>query len=185
MSDLVVLGFEDAATAGQAHDKIRGLQKENLIELEDACVATRGVDGKIRLKQSLNLRAFGAASGMSTGILMGTLAGVLTLNPLAGMAVGGLVGAGFGAISGSLADYGINDEFIQTLANTLSNNSSALFVLVKRSTADKVIPEVQLFNPRVLKTSLSNEQEEKLKAAFVAWKVMHQAKRRASQSLGR
>ena len=48
-------------------------------------------------------------------MMIGTLAGLLVLNPLAGMAVGGLAGAGFGALSGSMADYGINDEFIKTL----------------------------------------------------------------------
>ena len=82
------------------------------------------------------------------------------------MALGGLAGSGFGALSGSLADYGINDEFIKAIGQSISDGTSALFVLVKRSTADKVIPEIEPFKPRVLKTSLSNEKEEKLKAAF-------------------
>ncbi len=71
-----------------------------------------------------------------------------------------------GAWSGSLADYGINDEFIKSLGETIPKGSSALFLLIKSSTPDKVIPEIEPYKPRVLKTSLSNEQEEKLKTAL-------------------
>ena len=168
MSDLVVLGFDGVNAADEVLTKLRALQKEHLIDLEDACVVIRDADGKVQIKQALNLTALGAASGMSTGILVGAIAGLLIMNPLAGIAVGGLAGAGFGALSGSLSDYGINDEFIKDLGGSISKNSSALFVLIKRSTADKVIPEIESFNPKVLKTSLSNEQEEKLKAALAA-----------------
>jgi uncharacterized membrane protein len=88
------------------------------------------------------------------------------MNPLAGMVLGAAVGAGSGALSGSLADYGINDDFVKKLGETITPASSALFVLVKSATEDKVLPEIEPFKPRLLKTSLSNEQEEKLKAAL-------------------
>ena len=44
--------------------------------------------------------------------------------------------------------------------------SSALFVLVRNVTEDKVLPEVEPYKPRVLKTSLSNKDEARLKAAL-------------------
>ena len=168
MSDLVVLGFDGVGAADDVLTKLRALQKEHLIDLEDACIVVRDDKGKVHLKQAINLTAIGAASGMTTGMLVGAIAGLLILNPLAGMAMGGIAGAGFGALSGSLSDYGINDEFIKDLGESLSNETSALFVLIKSSTADKVIPEIECFHPKVLKTSLSNEQEEKLKAALAA-----------------
>jgi uncharacterized membrane protein len=146
--------------------KLRGMQKQNLIDLEDACVVVHTEAGKIQVKQAINLGALGAARGLSSGMLIGALAGLLVLNPLAGMTLGGLAGAGFGALSGSMADYGINDEFIQNLGKTISKGSSALFLLIKRSTPDKVLPEIEPFKPRVLKTSLSHEQEDKLRAAI-------------------
>jgi len=166
MSDLVVLGFDGIGSADDVLTKLRSLQKENLLDLDDACVVIRNQDGKVQLKQAVNLTAIGAAHGMRTGVLVGLLAGMLILNPLAGMALGGLAGTGMGALSGSLVDFGINDDFIKSLGQTLPNGSSALFVLVKSSTADKVLPEIEPFKPRVLKTSLSNEKEEKLKAAL-------------------
>jgi uncharacterized membrane protein len=166
MSDLVVLDFDGVGTADEVLTKLRGMQKEQLIDLEDACVVVHTQAGKVQVKQAVNLTRIGAASGASTGMLIGALAGLLVLNPLAGMAVGGIAGAGFGALSGRMADYGINDEFIKSLGNTIPKDSSALFLLIKSSTPDKVLPEIEPFKPRVLKTSLSNEQEDKLRSAL-------------------
>ena len=64
------------------------------------------------------------------------------------------------------AVYGINDEFIKNLGKTIPKGTSALFLLIRRSTPDKVLPEIEPYRPRVIKTSLSGEQEEKLKAAL-------------------
>ena len=75
-------------------------------------------------------------------------------------------GAGAGALSGSLADYGIPDDFIRMLGETIPDGLSALFVLFKSVTEDKVLPEILPYKPRVLKTSLSTEAEAKLRAAL-------------------
>lgn len=166
MSNLVVLGFDGIHTADEVLNKLRSLQKEHLIDLEDACVVERDDGGKIHVKQAVNLTAMGAKAGGLWGAMWGTLVGVLFMNPLAGMVLGAAVGAGSGALSGSLANYGIDDGFIKKLGETITPNSSALFVLVRSATEDKVLPEIEPFKPRVLKTSLSNDQEEKLKAAL-------------------
>ena len=166
MSNLIVLGFDGLHTADEVLNKLRSLQKAHLIDLEDSCVVERDKDGKVHLKQAVNLTAVGAASGGSWGALWGALVGVLFMNPLAGMAIGALSGAAGGALSGSLADYGINDDFIKNLSSTIPQGSSALFVLVKSATEDKVLPEIEPFKPRILKTSLSDEAEAKLKAAL-------------------
>ena len=166
MSNLVVLGFDGLHAADEVLNKLRSLQKEHLIDLEDACVVERDEGGKIHVKQAVNLTAFGAKTGGLWGAMWGTLVGILFMNPLAGMVLGAAVGAGTGALSGSLAEYGIDDGFVKKLGDTITPNSSALFVLVRSVTEDKVLPEIEPFKPRVLKTSLSNEQEEKLKAAL-------------------
>lgn len=168
MSDLLVLDFDGAGTADEVLTKLRSMEKALLIDLEDACVVVHTAAGKLQIKQAMNLTAMGAASGASSGMLLGALAGLLLLNPLAGLAVGGLAGAGFGALSGSLSDYGINDDFIKSLGKTIPKGSSALFLLVRRSTPDKVLPEIEPFKPRILKTSLSIEQENALRSALTA-----------------
>jgi uncharacterized membrane protein len=166
MSNLVILGFDGLHTADEVLNKLRSLQKEYLIDLEDSCVVEREADGKVHIKQAVNLTAFGAASGGTQGAMWGMLFGLLFLNPLAGMAIGAVAGAGAGALSGSLADYGIRDDFIKKIAETIPPGSSALCILFRSVTEDKVIPELEPYKPRVLKTSLSNEQESKLKAAL-------------------
>jgi uncharacterized membrane protein len=166
MSNLIVLDFNGIHTADEVLNKLRSLQKEHLIDLEDACVVERDGAGKIHIKQAVNLTALGAASGGTWGALWGALVGILFLNPLAGMVIGAAAGAGTGALSGSLTDYGINDDFVRKLSETIPVDSSALFVLVRNVTEDKVIAEIEGYKPRVLKTSLSNEDEANLKTAL-------------------
>ena len=105
MSSLVVLGFDGIHTADEVLNKVRPLQKEHLIDLEDACVVERDKDGKVHIKQAVNLMALGATTGGLQGMLWGMLVGILFLNPLAGMALGGVAGAGAGALSGRLVDF--------------------------------------------------------------------------------
>jgi uncharacterized membrane protein len=46
MSNLIVLDFDGIHTADEVLNKLRALQKEHLIDLEDACVVERAKDGK-------------------------------------------------------------------------------------------------------------------------------------------
>jgi uncharacterized membrane protein len=163
MSNLVVLGFDGLHTADEVQNKLRSLQREYLIDLEDSCVVERDSSGKVYIKQAVNLTALGAKSGGASGAFWGTLVGLLFLNPLAGMAIGAVTGAGAGAVAGSLANYGISDDFVRKLGDTIPPGSSALFILFKRITEDKVMREIEPFKPRVLKTSLPDEAEQRLK----------------------
>jgi uncharacterized membrane protein len=166
MSNLVVLDFDGMHTADEVLNKLRSMQKEHLIDLEDACVVERDKNGKIYIKQAVNLTAIGAAGGGTRGALWGALVGLLFLNPLAGMAVGALTGAGAGALAGSLSDYGIRDDFIKQLGQTIPSESSALFILFRDVNEDKVLAEIRPYKPRILRTSLSNEGEGRLKSAL-------------------
>lgn len=166
MADLVCVAFEDPTTADRALTELTALQKEFVIQLKDACVVVRSPDGEIHLHQAMPLVRTGAVAGGTSGALWGTLIGLLFLNPLAGMALGAGVGAASGALAGKLSDYGIPDDFIKELGATIKPNSSALFLLVQSVTADKVLPRMTEFKGRVLKTSLSDEREQRLRAAL-------------------
>lgn len=168
MGQLVVLGFDGLSAADEVLNKLRSLKAQHLLDLEDAVVVERDADGKVHMKQAVNLTRLGATSGGLSGALWGTLVGLLFLNPLAGMVIGASAGAGAGALSGSLMDYGVNDDFVKQLSQTIPNGSSALFVLVRDVTMDKVVAELQPWNPRVLNTSLSGDQEARLAEALKA-----------------
>ena len=166
MSELVVVSFEDQDTADKVLNKLRELQKEYLVDLEDAVVVVRDGKGKVRIKQAVPLVSMGALSGATWGGLFGMLVGILFLNPLLGYLTGAAVGAGAGALSGALADYGINDDFIKSVGKSLQSDTSALFMLVRRAKLDRVLPELQPFGGKILKTSLSTEQEQRLRQAL-------------------
>lgn len=162
MSDLVVVGYDNEFKAEEVRLKLLKMQKEYLVDIEDAVVAVKMPDGKIKLNQMFHLAASGAIGGGFWGMLIG----MLFLNPLLGAAVG----AGAGAISGALADVGVNDDFMRELAATLQPGNSALFVLIRKMTPDKVLEELKGTGGKVLKTSLSHEDEDKLQAALDAAK---------------
>ena len=166
MADLICVAFDDPTTADRALTELTALQKEYLIELKDACVVVRTPDGEVHLHQSVPLVKTGALTGGTSGALWGTLIGLLFLNPLAGMAIGAAAGAASGALAGKLGDYGINDGFIRELGAKIKPNSSALFLLVQKVTADKVLPRMAGFKGHVLRTSLPDEREKALRDAL-------------------
>jgi uncharacterized membrane protein len=162
MSTLVVIGYPELHKAEEVRLTLIKLQRDYLIDLEDAVAAVKDANGKIKLHQAINLTSVGAASGGFWGMLIG----MIFLNPLLGFAAG----AAAGAASGALRDVGINDQFMKDLAATMTPNSSALFILVRKSTPDKVLEEVKGTGGTILKTSLSDEDEAKLQAALSAAK---------------
>jgi len=90
---------------------------------------------------------------------------------LAGAAIGAGIGAGTGALSGALTDIGIDDNFIKATGPTVAPGTSALFILVRRATPDRVLVEVQSSHPKVLHTSLSAKDEAELRQALEAKQV--------------
>ena len=160
MSTLIVIGFDDESTAFSMRAELVKMQKEYLIEMEDVVVVTKDDDDKVKLHQAVNLTASGAVSGSFWGLLIG----FLFLNPIAGAAVG----AGAGALGGKLADIGINDEFMKDLAETFTPGTSALFVLVRKATPDKVLDGLKGFKGKVLQTSLTKDKEEELRKVLEA-----------------
>src|SRR5262245_21614502 len=111
MSTLVVVGYDDQFKAEEVRLTLKKLQKDYLIDLEDAVVAVKDPQGKVKLHQAVNLTATGAVSGG----FWGSLIGLMFLNPLLGLAMG----ATAGAVSGALTDVGIDDKFMKELAGTM------------------------------------------------------------------
>ena len=142
---------------------LRKMQKDYLLDLEDAVVAVKDEKGKVKLHQAINLTAAGAVSGGFWGALIG----MIFMMPLLGAAVG----ASAGAASGALTDVGIDDKFMKELAESMNAGSSVLFVLAHNATPDKVLEELRGTGGKVIKTSLTHEDEAKLQAALSAPKA--------------
>ena len=161
MSNLIVIGFSDEFKADEVLLDLRKLEQEYLIDLEDAAIVVRKKDGRVNIKQTQELVTAGALSGGFWGLLIG----LMFFEPMLG-----ILGAAVGALSGALTDIGIDDNFIQELGNTIEPGTSAIFVLVRKSTPDKVLDDLSKFEGKVLRTSLSHEDEAQLQAVLTKTK---------------
>jgi uncharacterized membrane protein len=160
VSTLIVVAFDDETSAIEMRDALKQMQKQHLLKLEDAAVVVRKPDGKVKVKQAVSLVGEGALGGAFWGMLIG----ILFWMPWLGLAVG----AASGALAYSLADVGVDDGFIKRVGSTIEPGHSALFLLVEDVKPDKVLDELKQFKGKILHTSLSSRDEERLRAAFGA-----------------
>jgi uncharacterized membrane protein len=160
MSELIVIAFDNETGAVEMRDAFPPLIKQHLIALDDAAVVVRTQDGKVKVKQAVNLVGEGALGGAFWGMLIG----LLFWMPWLGLAIG----AASGALAGKLSDVGVDDNFIKEVGNKIEPGHSALFLLVREATGDKVIDALKPYGGEIIQTSLSAEDEAKLKDAFGA-----------------
>lgn len=164
MRDLVIAVFNERFEAEEVRLDLLKRQHEHLIDLEDAVVLIRDQKGKVKLSHVSHLTSAGAL----TGGFLGTIFGVMLLNPifaLAGLATGTVLGG----ISGSLSHAGINEEFMRDFAEQLQPGTSALCVLVTEH-LDKVLEELKRFQAKILRTQVMLEAEAMLKEALTSSK---------------
>src|SRR6476659_10074910 len=163
MAELVVIAFPTEAKAEEVRQQLLAMQKEYLIELGDAVIAVKDAGGRIKLNQLLNT----TAAGVVSGTFWGSLIGLIFLMPLAGAALG----AASGTLGGYLTDVGINDKWMKETAAAVQPGTAALFVLVRKVTADKVLERLKGEGGMVLKTSLDHTKEAALQAALAEVKA--------------
>ena len=162
MRDLVTVVFNDPFEAEEVRLDLRKRQHEHLIDLEDAVVIIRNKEGKIKLAHLSHLTGAGAV----TGGFLGTLFGIILLNPIFA-AFGLATGAVMGGISGSLKHAGISQKFMRDLAEHLKPGTSALCVLVTEH-LERVLDELGQFQGKILQTQVLHHDEAKLKEALTS-----------------
>jgi uncharacterized membrane protein len=161
MSDLVVLAFNTEDGAGRMIGDIERMQKMQLISLDDAATVVRRHDGKAKVTQANSLVGAGAFGGAFWGMLIG----LLFFAPWLGLAVGAISGA----LAAKFSDIGVDDNFIRSVSNAIPPGSSALFLLIREATTDRVLEELRdTPGVTILQTSLPRDKEEKLREAFGA-----------------
>jgi uncharacterized membrane protein len=158
VSELAVVVFDNETGAAEMRDTLIGLQKKGLVTLDDAAVVVRRPDGKVKVKQAVTLVGMGAMGGAFWGMLVG----LLFWMPWLGAAAGALSGA----LGGGLSDHGLDDGFVKEVGNTIQPGHSALFLLIREATPDKLMDALKQFNGKILHTSLSKEAEAKLRESF-------------------
>lgn len=159
MTTLTVLKFKAEDGAESALQTIQQLAKQQLINLHDAAIVTwpQGKK-KPKTKELYNLAGMGAMGGAFWGMLFGLIFFV----PLLGAAVGAAVGA----LSGAMSDIGIDDDFIKTTREQVTEGTSALFLMTSNAVIDKVKEPLKQYDFELIASNLSKEEEAKLKEVF-------------------
>jgi uncharacterized membrane protein len=160
VSELMVLGFETEAEADAFGLKVAQLQKDMIVQLQDAAMVVRDPDGKPHVKHGHNLVGAGALGGAFWGMLFGLLFFV----PFLGLAIG----AGMGALMGKMGKTGLNKAVLEQMGDAVPPGKAGWFLLIEKMTEDKFLEAVEGTRATVVRTNLSHEDEEQLKAAFGA-----------------
>ena len=161
MATLSVLKFPTADGAQKMESTLLALQKQHLIEIQDAAIVT-WQQGKQQPKtQQLHSMA---GAGALQGAFWGMLFGLIFFVPFFGLALG----AAMGALSGKFADYGIDDNFIKQTREKVTEGTSALFLLTSGAVVDKLVEALKGQTFEIISTNLPKEKEDELRAAFGA-----------------
>jgi uncharacterized membrane protein len=159
VATLTVWKFNSAEGAQDTLTKLSQLQKEHIIDIQDAAIVTWPTGKKKpQTRQALNLIGLGALDGAFWGLLFG----MLFFSPIFGIALG----ASIGALGGSLRDYGINDDFINDVKSKITEGTSALFLFTGNVTLDKVETALGGITAELIQSNLSDDQEAKLREHF-------------------
>jgi uncharacterized membrane protein len=159
MSTLTVLEFPTADGAEKMQNTILDLQKQGVIQVQDAAIVT-WPQGKKKPKTE-QLRSL-TGPGALMGSFWGLLFGLIFFVPFFGMAVGAAVGA----LAGKFSDYGIDDSFIKQTRDKITEGTSALFLLTTGAVQDKVVPAMKGQKFEILSTNLPKDKEDALREAF-------------------
>lgn len=160
MATLTAWAFPTVDGAEKAVERVKQLQTQQLIKLEDGATVT-WAEGKKKPKtrQLNNLAGVGALGGAFWGMLFG----LLFFIPLLGLAIG----AGLGALTASMADVGIDDGFINSVKQRVTPGTSALFLLTSEAVTDRIKDTFDDLSPELIASNLSAEQEAKLREVFI------------------
>jgi uncharacterized membrane protein len=154
MSELIVIGYNDQASATQAYDKVLELNKDFVVKLTGLAVVDVDAEGKSHVHTPQKIVGVSAAGGAMWGMLIGLLFFV--------PGVGLLLGGAMGALFGKLGKSGVNEQFRSQVQDMLKPGSAAVVIMAEKITEDKFADAMGPFGGTVLKTSLSEEDEKEL-----------------------
>lgn len=160
MATLVAIGYPDQGTAEQARETVKRLEGDLVVQAEQVASISRDLEGKYHVQTTHGVSS--TTGWAAVGGMWGFLFGLIFFIPVAGLALG----AGAGALLGHFGVKGIDDQFQQQVRDYVQPGTSALFMVIDHATPDKAIAALSQYGGTVIKTSLSDEDAQKLQAAL-------------------
>src|SRR5271169_2652571 len=149
---LWAIGYDDIGRADQVRDEITRLGWDtHYLLLDDVAVVVRHPDGSF----TFDREPFPAISNILGCTAVGFLAGLVLAAPLAGAAVGALLG-GVGSVAAS--SVGIGDDFVREVERLMKPGTSTLFVLDNEGDMDVILHKIRGLGGTVLKTNVDVER---------------------------
>ena len=147
MSELVVVSFDGKFKADEVLLNLLKLEQEYLLDLEDAIVVIKDAESNIKVKPTFDLVAPGSLKQEPWG---GLFSAVLFHQRL------------------SLSTGVLDNDFVQKVEQALKPNSSAIFLLVNYANLDEILAALPKIGGKLIRTTLSNQDESKLRSALSA-----------------
>lgn len=154
MSELIVIGYDDPTVAKNAYAAVQNLQNDYVVNLTGLAIVSVDEEGKTHVDTPSKIVGVSAASGA----LWGMVFGILFLVPGLGL----LMGAAMGGLLGKLGKSGVDDQFRGQVQALLKPGTTAVVIMASKITEDKFADAMQTFGGTVLKTSLTDEDEQEL-----------------------
>jgi uncharacterized membrane protein len=125
--------YDDVEDAKADLEALKELHSEHIVGTYDAAVVTKNEDGKVEIVDKIEKPTqhggwYGAAVGAALGLIFPP-----------GILLGGLIGAGAGALIGHL-EGGMSREDVREIGDLLDNSEAALIV-VGEATIERAVTE--------------------------------------------
>jgi len=161
MNTLIVATFSDIDEAETVYRELIRAGGGETLAPEEAVVAVVDETRDVHFRHTTHLTAPAALSGG----FVGTLAGLIILNPALAL-IGGITGTALGTVLGAVKEAGIDEPFMQSLAQELKPRSSALFVRPLEGREADMADYLAKRAQKVLKSPLRHADEKRLKTAL-------------------
>jgi len=160
---LWAIGYDDMERAAQVRDEIIRLGWATpYLTLLDVAVVVRHPDGSF----TCNRERFPTVANLLGSTAVGFLAGLVLLAPLAGAAVGALIGGVGTAVA--VAAVGIGEDFVREVEGLMQPGTSALFVLDSEGDMEVILQALQGLGGTVLRTNVDVERAQLIQSTLAA-----------------
>lgn len=120
---VVIAAFRDEQSANKVLEELKQAKKQGLIEIRDAAVLTKDMQGKLHIKDTKDWGfGKGALAGGVVGVVAGLLAGPVGWGLLGGALIGG--------VAAKMADGGFDNKRLEQLGAKLTPGSSAIVAVI-------------------------------------------------------
>ncbi|MFF2810273.1 DUF1269 domain-containing protein [Streptomyces sp. NPDC058000] len=162
MSDLIIIGYENAEKARQAERRIQDLERQHVVTLTGLAVVTSDANGHTYVDTHDDIPRRAVATSATAGALWGLVIGMLFLMPAIG-----LLGAALGGLAGKLSQSGLDKRFRDRAHELLEPGKAAVVVMTTKLREDQFAAALKPLGGTVLKTSLSQSDEHELTQQLV------------------